>query len=94
MMLRQLKNTQTPHQGQVILEFALSMIIVLLMIYGCIQILRWTGLDLVERRKQHDQILFRVDVNEDYVNRTDGPMRQLDPYFYDPIDMNAIFVPQ
>ena len=43
--------------AQVILEFTFCMIIIFLLIYGTVMVFRWTGVDLVERRKAHDSLL-------------------------------------
>ena len=77
-------------QGQAALEFSFCMIVVFLMIYGIVMILRWTGLDLAERRRAHDTRLI-APIDQDYVNASDGPLYQVDPYFYSPIKMNAIW---
>ena len=77
-------------KGQATLEFAFCMIVVFLMIYGITMILRWTGMDLAERRRAHDTRLI-APVAQDYVNPSDGPLYQVDPYFYNPIKMNAIW---
>ena len=77
-------------KGQVALEFTFCMIVVFLMIYGIIMILRWTGMDLAERRRAHDMRL-TAPIAQDYGNPTDGPLFQVDPYFYSPIKMNAVW---
>ena len=68
-------------KAQVILEFAFCMIVVLLIIFGIMKVFQWTGRDLAERRIAHDGVL------------TGGgtPLDQIDPYFYAPVDMNAIW---
>ena len=70
-------------------------------------IFRWTGVDLVNRRTQHDEILTQ-DVNEDYglclqweditqkkclqkYDSNSGPQKQLEPFFYKSRPMNAIW---
>lgn len=67
--------------GQVILEFTFCMIVVLIMIFGVTKVFHWTGRDLVERRMAHDSLL------------TSGgsPDQQIDPFFYSPVKMNAIW---
>ena len=64
-------------QGQVILEFTFCMVVLMLMIYGVFMVFAWTGKDLAERRRAHEDVLFSA--------------RQVDPYFYKPIKMNAIW---
>ena len=90
-------------KGQVILEFTFCMIIVLLMIYGLVKIVFWSGRDLVERRKAHEKMLtgncfFKVNICTRMFRPPGGCMRcvgsaeqQIDPYFYTPIKMNAIW---
>ncbi len=79
-------------KAQVIMEFSLCMLIVFLMIFALIRILRWTGVDLVERRRAHDDVLYQ-SIQQDYSAATpwDGPLKQIDPYFYSSSPMNAIW---
>ena len=77
--------------GQVILEFTFCMIIILLMIYGLTKVAFWTGKDFAARSISHDNVL-TTRILEDYGGSPgDGPLRQIDPYFYTPIGMNAIW---
>lgn len=69
-------------QGQVVIEFTFCLIIVLLMIYGVTKVFFWAGRDLVERRKAHDALL-TADA---------APPQQINPDFYTPVKMNAIWV--
>jgi len=100
-----MKIKNTKRMAQVIIEFVFCMIIVFLMIYAAIKIFRWTGLDLAERRKDHDALLI-VPINRAYgcisydsygvcdapiVPESTGPMKQLDPYFSKPTKMNTIW---
>ncbi len=83
----EIKNTTK--RAQVIIEYTFCMIIVFLMIYAAIKIFRWTGLDLAERRKNHDAVLIsNIDRND---GSTGGPLKQIDPYFSRPIKMNTIW---
>lgn len=68
-------------KAQVSIEFTFSVIMALIMLYSVVMILRWAGLDLAERRLSHDQVL----------TGGGGPLRQIDPYFHDPIELNATF---
>ena len=81
--------------GQVILEFTFCMAIVLLMIFATMMIFRWAGLDLAERRRAHDNSLMTFYPDGDPARRSlirsYGPYQQLDPYFYDPQKMNAVW---
>lgn len=80
--------------AQITLEFIFSMMVVLVMIYSLIMVLRWSGVDLAERRLAHDQYL-TVDVNQNYGNKNinDGPLKQLEPSFYEPMGLKATFSP-
>ena len=107
--------------AQVSIEFMFCMIIVFLLIYGVLMIFRWTGLDLLERRRAHDSLLYKPIVQDwgtclvcdvgnppgcscscffflcipcgclQWSDVGDGPIKQIDPYFYKPIKMNAVF---
>ena len=81
------------NRAQVILEFTFCIIVVMLMLYGLIMVFRWTGVDSAERRLAHDRRLTSEDINPDYPqdNPGEGPLWQIDPYFYKPIGMNAIW---
>ena len=78
LMFRRVKNDQ----AQITMEFTFSMIIVLIMFYSIIQIIRWVGVDLVERRIAHDSVL---------TNDTISPREQIDPYFYEPKKLDTSF---
>ena len=77
--------------GQSIIEFTFTMMVVLIMLYGTVMILRWVGLDFSYRRTAHERVLSDETVNPDYNQPENGPLKQLEPYFYDPIAMNAIW---
>lgn len=89
-MLKPRKNNKL--YGQVIIEFTFCMIIVMLMMYSLIKIFRWTGVDLAERRIAHD-VTLKSAVTRDYSASSlgDGPMGQIDTYFYSPIKINAVW---
>ncbi len=77
-------------KGQVMLEFTFCMIILFLMMYAIIMVFRWTGLDLGQRRAAHDAQITTAIVQR-YGNIADGPLKQIDPYFYSPTKMNAVW---
>ena len=87
------RNSKQRKKAQVIIEFTFSMIIVMLMMFSLIKIFGWTGIDLVERRIGHDTTLRQAVNAPDYTSATigDGPLGQIDPYFYQPVKMNAIW---
>ena len=79
--------------GQAMLEFLFCMIIIMLMIYSMMMILRWVGIDLANRRIDHEKVLFRGGIDpliqpEDVYIKS--PQIQLDSYFHKPIKMNAV----
>ena len=92
-------------KGQVILEFTFCMIIVLLMLFGLTKVFTWVGRDYAGRSMAHDSTLTTsviqsygsctaYDVNgvcTAHSTMADGPMKQIDPYFYTPVKMNAIY---
>ncbi|MFA5089039.1 MAG: hypothetical protein WC552_08435 [Candidatus Omnitrophota bacterium] len=92
--------------AQTTVEFSLSLVLVVLMIYGIMMIFRWAGVSLVERRMAHEQVLY-MNVEEDWgrvynvpvgngyslvpTDVTDGPLSQIDPNFYKAKKMKAVF---
>ena len=76
--------------GQVMLEFTFCMAVVLLMLFSLIMVLRWVRVDLAERRRSHDESIVRGSPDDGVTNRM-IPMEQLDPFFYRPIRMNAVW---
>ena len=97
----------TDKKGQVMLEFAFCMIILFLMMYGIIMIFRWVGLDLGQRQQAHQAVLEQsIDLQygqctvsvwpfpcppANWVAVERGPLTQIDPYFYTPTPMNAVW---
>jgi len=93
-------------KGQVILEFTFCMVIVLLMLYGITKVFVWTGREYVGRIQGHDETL-NMNVEERYDPEciksigpfciewdsgiVYGPAQQIDPYYYTPVKMNAIW---
>lgn len=92
MLLTKNKKQKHKRAGQVIIEFTFCMIIVFLMIYSLIMIFRWTGTDLADRRISHERTL-RSPINRNYTlaDPGAGPLTQIDPFFYKPVGMNAIW---
>ncbi len=86
------KNFSLSSSGQTMIEFTFSLIVVLLMIYGMMKVFEWTGKDQAMRRMAHDELLFS-DIKRKYdrENPGEGPLKQIDPYFYTPQSMNAIW---
>jgi hypothetical protein len=77
-------------KGQVMVEFTFCMIILFLMMYGLVMVFRWAGLDLSQREAAHEALL-AGPIFEDYVAPSTGPLRQIDPYFYQPAKMNGVW---
>lgn len=113
-MLRLKKKKRWPYvsvmtQGQIIMEFVFSMMVLLIMLYGTMMVFRWTGIDLGFRRLSHDQMLNKpvndsynapcdrtfgippFEICLDWGQATEGPIEQIDPYFYKVTPMNAIW---
>lgn len=93
MLKRDKHNFKRLYKGQATIEFAFSIIIVALMIYGALKIVQWTGTDLIARRQTHDSALTdtSVDVNYSSGNPENGPLKQITPNFHYPTTMNAVF---
>ena len=72
------------------IEFAFCMIILILLIYATVMIFRWSGLDLAFRRSAHDHVLTNT-INPNWGTFTDGPAKQIDPFFYKSIPMNSVW---
>lgn len=93
-------------KAQVMVEFTFCMIILFLMMYGIVMVFRWVGLDLGRRQQAHETVLTEnIDPaygsttwtwnGTDFVTTTTpverGPLTQIDPYFYTPGAMNAVW---
>ena len=85
-----INNSPLTGKGQVILEFTFCMIIIMLMMYGVAKVFFWTGEDFSERSIAHDAVLV-TGIVESYLDISSGPLRQVDPYFYTPIKMDAVW---
>jgi len=70
------------NNAQVMLEFTFCMIVILIMIFGVTKVFHWTGNDPAQRRISHDLVL---------TNQAASSLEQIDPYFYQPIGMNAVW---
>jgi hypothetical protein len=69
------------NKAQSTIEFTLVLIIIVLMVWGLIQIFRWSGMDLAERRWTHDQTLINGQT----------PEEQLNPDFYRAKRLNSVY---
>lgn len=85
-----MKKTIKNKKAQVIIEFTFSMIVVMLMLFALFKIFLWTGNDLAERRVSHEDNL-NQPVTESYSDAADGPLKQIDPFFHIPEDMDAVW---
>jgi Flp pilus assembly protein TadG len=72
---------QKNKKGQVILEFMFCMFVLFFMIYGIIEIFRWTGTDMAQARRAHEDLL---------KNRALSSEAQIDPDFYTPSPFRAL----
>jgi len=80
------KSAHVAGNAQATIEFIFCMIIVFVMMYTTVRVFRWTGIDLVERRIRHDQVL----KNRKILGRKET-YHQITPNFYKPLPMNATF---
>lgn len=99
-----MKEKKTKH-AQVMIEFTFCMIVLLIMMYSLVKVFQWTGTDLARRRQAHDSFLTqdtgeavhghdKGDSTTFYYPRstsTEGPFVQLEPNFYQPTTMNAVW---
>lgn len=79
-------------KGQVILEFTFCMIVILLMLFGITKVFTWSGREYAGRSNAHDDTLY-TEIEQSYGPMGEGPLQQIDPFFYTPVKMNAIFKP-
>ena len=79
-------------RAQAVIEFTFAMILVLLMVYALMSIFRWNGVSLAERRIAHENALIApiVEGFQDTQNAL-GPQKQIDPYFYKPKKVRAVW---
>ena len=79
--------------GQVTLEFTFCLIIVILLMYGMIQVLSWIGMTLTERRAKSEQSLTSFTAVENWrdPNRDPSPLTQLQTDFYTSKKMKLVF---
>lgn len=68
--------------GQSSIEFTFALVVIFLLAYGLIRIFRWVGMDLAERRWEHEQVL---------TNQSLSPQEQVKPDFYRPKRINSVF---
>jgi hypothetical protein len=84
---------KTKNKAQVIVEFTFCVVITLIMVYGVVYVFQWVGEDQVRRRQQHDALYsIKKPIKERYSSpSSSGVLQQLEPNFYKPVKMNAIF---
>ena len=68
--------------GQASVEFVFAMIAVIFLIYGLVRVFGWAGMDLAERAFVHEQSLTNGELS---------PQQQLNPDFYRPRRINAVY---
>ena len=79
------------NHGQVFLEFTFCFLVLLLLLYGCVMAFRWAGLSFADIRTSHDSALRDQSVDEGWTIADNGPLKQLNPNFYKPRNMNLVF---
>ncbi len=77
-------------KAQVMIEFTFTILIVVLLMYGMIRAFQWVGSDLGHRRAAYDQSL-AVDIDEDWSDKNQGPLKQFTTNFYKPAKMSLVF---
>ena len=90
MFKRQTERKKKRPEGQVILEFTFCMIIVLLMIFAITKIMVWSGREYAGCNDAHDSTLY-APIDRSYTIPGEGPLKQISPYFYSSVKMNAIW---
>ena len=85
-----MKRINKNREGQVVLEFTFSIFIIFLFVYAFIKIFQWTGTGLAERTIVHEKTLKR-SITENWVNNKDGPLQQINPYFYKSRKIKAVY---
>ncbi len=75
------------------MEFTFCVVIIILFMWGFVQVLGWVGVTFAERRATGDQSLISTTAVEQWDNiYTDpSPLTQLNPDFYTPKKMHLVF---
>ena len=66
--------------AQSTVEFIFAMIAVMFLVYGTVQVFRWAGMDMAQRRWAHEAMFMNAQLNTE---------QQLAPDFYRPARMNV-----
>ena len=70
------------NRAQSIIEFTFTMVAMMLLFFGLVRVFRWAGMDLADRRYQHDA---------SFHNWSLKPEEQLNPNFYKTRKIDAVF---
>ena len=71
-------------KAQSTIEFTFAMIVIMFLIYGMVQVFRWAGMDLANRRVMHDSVLTTAPASGD-------PSEQLNADFVRVLPMDAVY---
>ncbi len=79
--------------GQVTLEFAFAMVVVILLMYAIIQVMSWIATSLAQRRVSGDSSLTSITDVENWndIYTDPSPLSQLQPEFYSPKKLKLVF---
>ena len=82
--MKKQKTVQFFHQcsGQATIEFTFTMVIVVLLLFGMIQVAVWSGMDLADRRKAHEDFLTTTSIRQGGVKKEIYGKEQTNPTFY------------
>ncbi|MEI6437117.1 MAG: hypothetical protein WCO69_00030 [Candidatus Omnitrophota bacterium] len=78
-------------RAQAMIEFCFACIVLMVLVFGMIQTVRWSMVDLAERRYDHEQVL----TSNTYINfgggiyETFDVEKQLNPNFHQPRPIDA-----
>jgi len=73
-------------KAQSTVEFTYAMIVIMFLVYGMVQIFRWAGMDLAQRRYLQDKSLVTLksgaDVNSEFLNMDFDQTLPLDAVYH------------
>lgn len=74
------------------MEFTFAIFIVFLFVYAFIKVFQWSGISLAERGQVHQKALIQpITENFNSMTVSDGPLKQIDPYFYKQKKIRAVW---
>lgn len=81
------------NKGQTIIELSFCILVLFAMVYGLIHAFKWAGTDQAMRLRAHEELMSSNALKGTRFSTPSesGVLRQLEPNFYRPGDMNTIF---